>query len=97
MRSVTSPMLALAMLSVLWLAPGCASKERLTPIFPPVADLAVEPKPQLDPAAVESEAALLAHDVAIEGWGERGWLQIARICRWAKANGAPVECEARLQ
>jgi hypothetical protein len=66
----------------------------VTPIYPPAADLVVEAKPRLDPAAVDSEAALIAHDIALETWGERGWQAVARICRWAKANGMAVECNS---
>ncbi|MFN4287576.1 MAG: hypothetical protein ACK4E3_03665 [Brevundimonas sp.] len=52
----------------------------------------VEPKPRLDPAALDSEAALDAHEIALESWGERGWRTVARLCRWAAANGMSVEC-----
>jgi len=29
-----------------------------------------------------------AYNADVESWGERGWLAVGRICRWAKANGA---------
>ena len=29
-----------------------------------------------------------AYNTDVESWGERGWLAVGRICRWAKANGA---------
>jgi len=29
----------------------------------------------------------------IEGWGERGWAAVARICQWAKAHGSPADCK----
>lgn len=66
----------------------------MTPIFPPAADLAPEAKPWLDPAALESEAALTAHDDAVESWGERRDAAVGRICRWAVENGArlPFQC-----
>lgn len=60
----------------------------MTRIYPPAADLVVEPKPQLDPAALDSEAALDAHDIAIEMWGERGWAAVGRLCRWLVQMGA---------
>jgi hypothetical protein len=60
----------------------------VTPIYPPPADLRVEAKPRLDPAAIDSEAALEAHDNAVESWGERGWATVGRLCRWAADNGA---------
>ena len=59
----------------------------MRPIFPPSADLRVEAKPRLDPAALHSEAALDDHDSSVEAWGERGWAAVARLCRWAERNG----------
>lgn len=70
------------------LVSACATREHVRPIFPPSADLQVEAKPRLDPAALDSEAALDAHDIALEAWGERGWAAVARVCRWAERNGA---------
>ena len=72
---------------VLLTLPGCATRERDRPIFPPSADLAILPKPVLSPDAVSSEAALDAHDIALEKWGDEGWAAVARICRWAQRNG----------
>ena len=48
----------------------------------------------LSPDALDSEAALDAHDIAVETWGERGWAAIARICRWANAHGGNFDCPA---
>lgn len=39
----------------LWLVTACASRERVTLIYPPSADLAVEAKPVMPPQAVGSE------------------------------------------
>lgn len=61
-------------------------------IFPPPADLAVEPKPVPPLEIVTSAQAAAEYDVALESWGERGWRTVARICRWAKENGMAVEC-----
>lgn len=85
---------SLLLVASLSLASGCVSKERILPVFPPAADLRTEAKPQLQPADLGSEAALDAHDIAVETWGERGWRAVGRICRWAVANGAtlPFEC-----
>ena len=94
MPSRPSPTSALLIVAALWLAPGCATRERTRPLFPPAADLKVEPKPRLDPSALDSEAALDAHDIALETWGEAGWAALTRICRWAKANGMAVACDA---
>jgi hypothetical protein len=74
------------------LAPGCAPKVSIQPAFPPAADLKVVNKPVLAPEALGSEEALDAHDIAIETWGELGWKQVSRICRWAVANGAILAC-----
>lgn len=94
MPSRPSPTPALLLVAALWLAPGCATRERTRPLFPPAADLKVEPKPPLDPSALDSEAALDAHDIALEAWGEAGWAAVTRICRWAQANGMAVGCAA---
>ena len=88
MRSLRCLMLAPLIAASLSLVSGCATREHVRPIFPPSADLVVEAKPRLDPAAIDSEAALDAHDVALEAWGERGWATVARLCRWAGRNGA---------
>lgn len=86
--SSMAALLALAMLS------GCQQQPKAIVLFPPAADLRPEEKPRLQPADLGSEAALDAHDIAVETWGERGWRAVGRICRWAVANGAtlPFEC-----
>ena len=85
MRSTRSLMLALALAASVSLASGCASKG--TPAFPPSADLAVEPKPVLAPEAIFSEAALDAHDIAIEARGDRLAAQVGRLCRFFDGMG----------
>ena len=85
MRSTRSLMLALALAASVSLASGCASKG--TPAFPPSADLAVEPKPVLAPEAIFSEAALDAHDIAIEARGDRLAAQVSRLCRFFDTMG----------
>lgn len=62
--------------------------------MPPAADLAVEPKPVPPPEIVTSAQAAAEYDIAVEGWGERGWRTVARICRWAVENGAEITCPA---
>lgn len=86
----TSLLLAVSLLG----APGCATRASTPPVFPPAADLRVKPKPQLAPEDLASEAALDRHEIALEAWGEEGWRQVARVCRWAVANGAelPFAC-----
>lgn len=77
---------------------GCASKERIRPLFPPAADIraATEPKPVAPVEIVTSAQAAAEYDVAVESWGERVSRAGGRICRWAIANGAalPFTCPA---
>ncbi len=91
LRSLTAALLIGASLA---LVSSCASKAPPAAIsLPPASDLAVEAKPRLDPAALGSDAALTAHDDAIESWGERGWSAVARLCRWSVTMGAKdLEC-----
>lgn len=86
--------LTLALLTAALLAPvsSCASKGPTPLVLPRAADLQVEAKPRLDPAALESEAALERHDNAVEAWGERGWATVGRLCRWAERNGMRIDC-----
>lgn len=39
------------------------------------------------PEIVTSAKAAAEYDIAVEKWGEKGWNAVARICRWAVANG----------
>jgi len=84
MRSLRFLMLPLALAASLSLVSGCASKAL---VYPPSADLAVEPKPQLGPEDVMSEAALDRHDIAIEARGDRLAAQVGRMCRFWKDLG----------
>ena len=87
------PLLALAV--SLSLVSACGTKGSQSPIFPPLADLQVEPKPTLAPEAVLSEAALDAHDIAIETRGDRLAAQVARLCRYFDRMGMPnLNCPA---
>ena len=87
MRSMTFLTLPLLIAGSLLLASGCAGKEPPPSTFPSAADLAVEAKPRLEPAAVESEAALDRYEIDLELWGERGWSAVARLCRFHRAMG----------
>lgn len=62
-------------------------REHVMPIHPPAADLAVEAKPILTAAALESEIVGARHDIALEAWGEAGWAQVARLCRYHRDMG----------
>lgn len=34
-----------------------------------------------------------AYEASLEAWGDRGWRQVGRLCRWAEANGMKgLEC-----
>lgn len=78
-------------------AAACSPQVRLQPLYPPSADLQVEPKPVPPADIVTSAQAAANYDIALEGWGERGWLTVGRICRWAREQGMPgIVCpEAR--
>jgi hypothetical protein len=89
MRSPTFLTLCPLIAGCALLVSGCLGKGSLTQIYPSAADLAVEEKPRLDPAAVDSEAALDAYDVELELWGERGWAAVARLCRFHAQMGMP--------
>lgn len=89
MLSRTYRMPALLIAASLLTASGCAPKVETLPIFPPVADLAVEPKPLLDPAALESEAALDRYEIELELHGDRGWQQVGRLCRYFEERSMP--------
>jgi hypothetical protein len=68
-------------------APGCALPAKTFQSYPSVSDLRVEPKPVPPADIVTSEAAADAYDIAIEGWADRGWQAVHRVCIWAKASG----------
>lgn len=86
MKQLACTALLLLMLS------GCASRAL---VYPPSADLAVEPKPQLSPEDVLSEAALDRHDIAIEARGDRLAAQVGRMCWFWKDLGMKgLDCPA---
>ena len=92
MRSLRFLMLPLALAASLSLVSGCASKAL---VYPPAADLQVEPKPQLSPEDVLSEAALDRHDIAIEARGDRLAAQVGRLCRfWQEMGMKGLDCPA---
>lgn len=87
MPTTRSKMALRALLVSLLLASACANKAPTSPAFPRAADLKVEPKPVLAVDALASDQALNDHEADVESWGERGWRQVARICRWAQDLG----------
>lgn len=85
--------LSQALLAALLTVSACASNPETPQLHPQAALLAVEPKPVMPPEAVESDQASIAHDIAIEVWGDRGWQAVARLCRWHVEMGMKgVEC-----
>lgn len=95
MRSVIARALTIAAFAVA--VSSCGSKERISPAFPPVADLQVQTEPQfpieaLDPGETGARAEHDWND-AVLLWGREGWQQVGRICRWAERNGmADLNC-----
>lgn len=49
-----------------------------------------KPIPPVD--IVTSERAAEAHNAAVEAWGERGWLTVARLCRFFAGHGMEIDC-----
>jgi hypothetical protein len=54
---------------------------------PPVEDLKVQPKPVPSDDVLTSRVAGEMHDNAVEAWGEAGWAQVGRLCRFFDATG----------
>ena len=78
----------LTLCALLLAVSACAKPvARPTPIFPPSVDLVTDPKPVPPADIVTSAQAAADYDIAVEGWGERGWRAVGRVCRWAVANG----------
>lgn len=94
MRSKTFLTRGLVLGCVLLIASACETRGPTSPVFPSAADLRVEAKPLASIATLTSEAAHVDHDIAVEAWGERGWMAVARTCRWAVTSGAdlPFKC-----
>lgn len=87
MRPIPSLTVALVLLVSLLGVSGCAERPVAVQNYPSPVDLQVQPKPVLDPSALDSDKALNDYDAAIEAWGEAGWLTVGRVCTWAKAMG----------
>ncbi len=54
---------------------------------PPVEDLRVLPKPEPSDDVLTSRIAGELHDNAVEAWGEAGWAQVGRLCRFFDEMG----------
>lgn len=93
MRYAISPIRSLMLCACALAASACGAERVVSvPIFPPSADLLAEAKPVPGPEIVTSAQASAEYDIAVEGWGERGWLTVARLCRFFKGHGMAVEC-----
>ena len=63
--------------------------------LPPVEDLRVQPKPEPSDDVLTSRIAGEKHDNAIEAWGETGWAQVGRLCRFFDEMGMRgLDCPA---
>lgn len=77
------PLLAALLLA----APGCAHQGATLQTYPSAADLTVEQKGTPPDDIVTSDAAADAWDIYLEGYGQRGWQAVGRLCIWAKERG----------
>lgn len=72
-----------------------ASCETTGASLPPAADLMVQPKPVPSDDVLTSRIAGEKHDNAVEAWGEAGWAQVGRLCRFFDEMGMPnLNCPA---
>lgn len=61
--------------------------------WPPAADLTVRAKPVPPDDVLTSRIAGEMHDNAVEAYGEAGWAQVARLCRFFERQGMPgLDC-----
>lgn len=62
---------------------------------PPAEDLMVLPKPEPSDEVLTSRVAGELHDNAVEAWGEAGWAQVGRLCRFFDEMGMKgLDCPA---
>ena len=92
LRSIRPRRAIQAMLPALLIA-GCGKPVIQAQFLPPpAADLAVKPQPVMPDAAITDDHASALYWSSVLAWGQDGWASVARLCRWAKANGMAVEC-----
>ena len=83
----------IASLMIASLGAAVASCETPGAAFPRAQDLAVEAKPIPSADVLTSRIAGEQYDNAVEAWGEAGWAQIARLCRFfAEMGMSGLEC-----
>ena len=64
-----------------------ASCETPGAAFPRAEDLRFQPKPVPPDDVLTSRIAGEKHDNAVEAWGEAGWAQVGRLCRFYRTMG----------
>lgn len=63
--------------------------------LPRADDLRVQPKPVPSDEVLTSRIAGEKHDNAVEAWGEAGWAQVGRLCRFFDEVGMKeLDCPA---
>lgn len=72
-----------------------ASCETTGASLPRAEDLRVQPKPVPSDEVLTSRIAGEQHDNAVEAWGEAGWAQVGRLCRFFDEVGMKgLDCPA---
>ena len=92
MKSKKLHPLALLTLPLALLVSGCGGQGKIRVALPAAQDLRTTPKPVPGPEIVEDATAEALFNSAIEAWGEAGWAQVGRLCRWAKEHGSKEPC-----
>lgn len=92
MKSKKPRLLAQLMLPLALLVSGCNDPVKIRVALPAAQDLRSTPKPIPGPEIVDDAVAEALYNSAIEAWGEAGWAQVGRLCRWAKEHGSKEPC-----
>ena len=77
----------IAVLMIASLGAAVASCETTAGTFPRAEDLTVQPKPSPPDEVLTSRIAGERYDNAVEAWGEDGWAQVGRLCRFFDEMG----------
>lgn len=77
----------IACLMIVSCGAAAASCATLSASLPPAEDLRVQPKPVPSDDVLTSRIAGEKHDNAVEAWGEAGWAQVGRLCRFYREMG----------
>lgn len=77
----------MACLMIVSCGAAVASCETPGGAFPRVEDLRILPKPVPSDEVLTSRVAGEMHDNAVEAWGEAGWAQVSRLCRFFDEMG----------